>query len=220
MSNCSDDQGDLFAAQGPAIEKLGSDACVLRAFVRGAEATLLDRVHEIVAISPWRHLVTPGGSTMSVSMTNTGDLGWVSDRRGYRYDRIDPLTGQPWPHMPREFIELAERAAAAAGFNAFVPDACLLNRYVAGARLSLHCDQDEDDATAPIVSVSLGVTAKFIWGGLERSSAVRRLPLYSGDIVVWGGASRFVYHGIAPLRPVPHALTGAERINLTFRKAR
>lgn len=221
MSNYSDSRtGDLFAVPAPTTEHLGEEACVLRGFARGEESALLARVHELIGISPWRQMVTPGGFVMSVAMINTGEVGWVSDRRGYRYDAIDPLTGKPWPPMPKEFRDLAARAAATAGFPAFVPDACLVNRYVAGARLSLHRDQGERDAAAPIVSVSLGASARFIWGGLQRSDAVRRLPLHGGDVVVWGGISRFVYHGIAPLRPDPHASTKAERINLTFRKAR
>ncbi len=221
MSNYSHSvTGDLFAVQAPTTERLAEDACVLRGFARSEESALRARVHELIEISPWRQMMTPGGLIMSVAMINTGEVGWVSDSRGYRYDAIDPLTGNPWPPMPQEFRELAARAAATAGFSAFIPDACLVNRYVAGARLSLHCDQDERDASAPIVSVSLGASARFIWGGLQRRDAVRRLPLHSGDVVVWGGVSRFVYHGISPVRLDTHGSTAAERINLTFRKAR
>jgi alkylated DNA repair protein (DNA oxidative demethylase) len=155
---------------------------------------------------------------MSVAMTNCGRLGWVSDRNGYRYSPVDPDTGAPWPVMPAAFIEIAVRAAAEAGFADYDPDACLINRYIPGAKLSLHQDRDEKDAWAPIVSVSLGLPAVFLWGGKRRSDPVRRLHLESGDIVVWGGPARFVYHGVAPLMDGQHPLTGATRINLTFRK--
>ncbi len=155
---------------------------------------------------------------MSVAMTNCGRVGWVSDRTGYRYDPVDPDTKVPWPAMPPAFLDLAARAAAEAGFANYDPDACLINRYVAGARLSLHQDRDEKDAWAPIVSVSLGLPATFLWGGKRRSDPVRRMRLESGDVVVWGGPARFVYHGVAPLKEGDHPLTGAARINLTFRK--
>ena len=155
---------------------------------------------------------------MSVAMTNCGPVGWVSDRRGYRYDPLDPDTGIHWPAMPDAFLDIAKRAAAAGGFPDYDPDACLINRYIAGARLSLHQDKDENDDYAPIVSVSLGLSAVFLWGGKRRSDPVRRLPLESGDIAVWGGPARFVYHGVAPLREGRHPLTGTARINLTFRK--
>lgn len=213
--------GDLFdPAPVAAIETLDVGAVILRSFASAEESALLAVVAQLVAVSPLRHMTTPGGYRMSVSMTNTGAVGWVSDPRGYRYDPIDPLTGSPWPAMPPQFLELARRAAAQAGFVDFEPDACLVNRYDPGARLSLHRDYDERDAAAPIVSVSLGVPAKFLWGGLLRTDPIRRWPLYSGDVVVWGAQSRFVYHGIAPLRLDHHPLTAEQRINLTFRKAR
>lgn len=213
---------DLFAdfPREPAIEQLGVQAVVLRAFASGAEALLLDEVQQIAAQSPFRHLTTPGGYRMSVAMTNCGEVGWVSDLTGYRYDALDPLTQRPWPRMPAAFLDLAARAAEAAGFSTFKPDACLINRYTPGTRLSLHRDYDEKDRTAPIVSVSIGVPAVFQWGGLRRNDRTRRVPLASGDVVVWGGESRFVYHGIAALKESSHPLTGPERINLTFRKAR
>jgi alkylated DNA repair protein (DNA oxidative demethylase) len=213
---------DLFESlpARPATENLAPGAVVLRGFVRASEKELLDAVTQITGISPFRHLVTPGGYRMSVAMTNSGELGWVSDRTGYRYDAIDPVTGQPWPPMPALLLELAARAAAAAGYEAFRPDACLINRYAPGTRLSLHRDYDERDASAPIVSVSLGLPARFLWGGLQRSDRTRSIVLESGDVVVWGGESRFVYHGIAPLPENRHSLTGELRINLTFRKAR
>lgn len=213
--------GNLFDELPPQerIEQLAPGAMVLRGFARASEKELLSAVGEIAELSPFRHLITPGGYRMSVAMTNCGELGWVSDRSGYRYDPIDPTTQKPWPRMPQIFRHLAASAAARAGYESFQPDACLINRYEPGSRLSLHRDYDERDATAPIVSVSLGVPAKFLWGGLQRSDRTRRIALESGDVVVWGGESRFVYHGIAPLSESAHRLTGQDRINLTFRKA-
>jgi alkylated DNA repair protein (DNA oxidative demethylase) len=201
------------------VEQLASGAFILRGFVRGQERQLLEKVDEIAAAAPFRNLITPGGYRMSVAMTNCGPLGWVSDRSGYRYDPIDPLTQRPWPPIPPSFQQLAESAARRAGFATFRPDAVLINRYEPGTRLSLHQDKDEKDVAAPIVSVSLGVPAKFIWGGPRRADPARRILLESGDVVVWGGESRFIFHGVAPLPEGTHALTGQQRINITFRKA-
>ena len=202
----------------PSRERLEEGAMLLRGFAAAEAPLLVDEVARIAESAVFRHLVTPGGYTMSVAMTNCGRVGWVSDRTGYRYDSEDPETGVPWPGMPEAFLNIAAHAAAEAGFARYDPDACLINRYVAGAKLSLHQDRDEKDAWAPIVSISLGVPAVFLWGGKRRSDPVHRLPLKSGDIVVWGGPARFVYHGVAPLKEGWHPLTGATRINLTFRK--
>lgn len=213
--------GDLFVTEGATVwqEKLADDAVLLHGFALADQHALLDAVERIAAAAPFRHLVTPGGFTMSVAMTNCGPLGWVSDRRGYRYDAADPLTGAPWPAMPDVLQRLASAAAASAGFTHFEPDACLINRYDAGARLSLHQDRDERDMAQPIVSVSLGVPAVFQFGGMQRNDAKVRVPLLHGDVVVWGGRSRLAYHAVAPLKPNVHPLTGPYRINLTFRKA-
>lgn len=204
----------------PASEPLGPGAVVLRGFARDLAPDLLGAVAEVSACSPFRHLVTPGGLRMSVAMTNCGQHGWVSDRSGYRYDALDPESGRPWPPMPKPFQRLAASAADTAGYAGFVPDACLINRYLPGTRLSLHQDRDELDLRAPIVSVSLGLPAVFLWGGLRRADRPVRVRLAHGDVVVWGGPSRLVFHGIAPLADGDHALTGGERINLTFRKTR
>ncbi len=213
--------GDLFADPpiGGSVERLGEGAWTLRGFARGEAAALAAAVDEIAAEAPFRRMVTPGGRQMSVAMTNCGRAGWVTDRTGYRYQSIDPMTGRDWPAMPRLFRSLAERAAAAAGFAGFMPDACLINRYEPGARLSLHRDEDERDYGAPIVSVSLGVPAVFLWGGDRRSDRPRRIRLESGDVVVWGGPARLAYHGVAPLVDSNHPLTGRSRFNLTLRKA-
>ena len=199
-------------------EQLEEGAVLLRGFAAAEAPLLVEEVGRIAQQAAFRHLVTPGGYTMSVAMTNCGRVGWVSDRTGYRYDPKDPQTGSPWPAMPAAFLDIAAHAAAEAGFAHYEPDACLINRYTAGAKLSLHQDRDEKDAWAPIVSVSLGLPAVFLWGGKRRSDPVRRLRLESGDIAVWGGPARFVYHGVAPLWEGRHPLTGTARINLTFRK--
>jgi alkylated DNA repair protein (DNA oxidative demethylase) len=209
---------DLFVPLA-AEEVLDDGAVLFRGFAAGLVPELWADVQEITAAAPFRHLVTPGGHTMSVAMTNCGDAGWVSDRRGYRYERQDPQTGAAWPAMPPAFLDLAERAAARAGFTEFHPDACLINRYLPGAKMTLHVDRDEQDFGAPIVSVSLGLPAVFLWGGKARADKARRVPVASGDVVVWGGASRRNYHGVLPLKDGVDGLIGQQRINLTFRKA-
>jgi alkylated DNA repair protein (DNA oxidative demethylase) len=202
----------------PSREQLEEGAVILHGFAAANAPELLAQVSRIAQSAPFRNMVTPGGYTMSVAMTNCGRVGWISDSTGYRYVPIDPVTGKPWSPMPEAFLELAKTAAAEAGFEGYDPDGCLINRYVPGAKLGLHQDRDEKDRWAPIVSVSLGLPAVFLWGGKRRSDPVRRLRLESGDIVVWGGPARFVYHGIAALKPGEHPLTGPTRINLTFRK--
>ena len=213
---------DLFDAledPEPTTGPLAEGAALLRGFARGEQHALLADVDRVIAAAPLRHLVTPGGLRMSVAMTNCGALGWVSDRRGYRYDPIDPERDAPWPAMPASFRWIAVRAASQAGFPGFVPDACLINRYLPGAKLSLHQDRDEHDFEAPIVSVSLGLPAVFQFGGLQRADKAQRIPLRHGDVVVWGGPSRLRFHGVLPLAEGDHALLGAQRINLTFRRA-
>jgi alkylated DNA repair protein (DNA oxidative demethylase) len=201
-------------------EELAPGAWVLRGFAWASAEALFADIQRIAARSPFRHLVTPGGKTMSVAMTNCGAVGWYSEGRGYRYVEQDPETGSPWPAMPEMFAELARGAAQEAGFSDYGPDVCLVNRYEAGTRLTLHQDRDERDRHAPIVSVSLGVPATFLFGGLKRNEPQRRVPLAHGDVVVWGGASRMRYHGVLPVKAGEHPLTGTRRFNLTFRVAR
>ena len=210
--------GDLFddLPVEPQLQTLAPGAVLLRAFARDADEALLQALEGVTIQAPFRHLVTPGGHTMSVAMSNCGTFGWVSDRNGYRYDRLDPLTGQAWPAMPACFVGLATRAAAQAGFDNFCPDACLINRYLPGARLSLHQDKDEIDFSAPIVSVSLGLPAVFLFGTPRRSDRPQRYRLGHGDVVVWGGPARLAFHGVAPMAGGEHALLGQRRINLTF----
>ena len=199
--------------------RLAPGAMLLRGFAEPFEAPCVSALRRIVDVAPFRHMVTPGGHQMSVAMTNCGTAGWVSDRTGYRYDSHDPQTGRPWPAMPGVFADLAALAAARAGFEGFAPDACRINRYEPGVRLSLHQDKDERDLSAPIVSVSLGLPAVFLLGGLRRADPKSRVPLSHGDVVVWGGPARLRYHGVLPLEPGHHPLTGGHRINLTFRRA-
>jgi alkylated DNA repair protein (DNA oxidative demethylase) len=208
---------ELFEA--PDVEALADGAVWLRGHALAAQYELLADVRRVIAAAPLRHLVTPGGLRMSVAMTNCGALGWVSDRRGYRYDPLDPDSGTAWPAMPASLRALAAQAAARSGFEVFAPDACLINRYVPGAKLSLHQDRDERAFGAPIVSVSLGLPAVFLFGGLRRADRAMRVALRHGDVVVWGGASRLRFHGVLPLADGRHPLTGGERINLTFRRA-
>jgi DNA oxidative demethylase len=207
------------AQNGVSRVTLGAGAVLLRGFARERAAALVAAIDSVAAISPFRHMVTPGGWEMSVAMTNCGQAGWVTDRTGYRYDATDPVTGRPWPAMPQAFSELAADAAEAAGFNSFCPDACLVNRYTPGARLSLHQDRNELDFGQPIVSASLGLPAIFLWGGMARAEKVRRVPLMHGDVVVWGGPDRLRFHGVHALAAGDHSATGACRFNLTFRWA-
>jgi alkylated DNA repair protein (DNA oxidative demethylase) len=211
---------DIIGDMRPSREAMAEGAVLLRGFARSFEAELLPALRAIVTQAPFRHLITPGGHTMSVAMTNCGSVGWVSDRTGYRYDPTDPESRQPWPAMPPVLRALAAAAAEDAGFNGFASDACLINRYVPGAKLSLHQDKDELDFGAPIVSVSLGLPAVFLFGGPERADKTVRYRLEHGDVVVWGGPSRLFFHGVAPLADGEHAVMGRQRINLTFRKVR
>lgn len=214
---------DLFATVPdvrPSREAMADGAVLLRGLTRPFENDLVAALREIVGQAPFRRMFTPGGHQMSVAMTNCGSAGWVTDRSGYRYDGCDPDSGRSWPAMPAAFRELAAQAAAAGGFAGFSPDACLINRYTPGARMSLHQDKDEQDFAAPIVSVSLGLPATFLFGGPTRADKPRRYRLEHGDVVVWGGPSRLFFHGVAPLADGEHALMGRQRINLTFRKAR
>lgn len=210
---------DLFNDEAPWQEPLAEGAVILRRRAREQGAALLSEILAVAAQNPFCHRITPGGHRMSVAMTNCGDFGWSSNARGYRYSEEDESSGHKWPAMPTVFRQLALEAAREAGFTQFNPDACLINRYEPGAKLSLHQDKDEKDLRQPIVSVSLGLPAVFQFGGFERGDATQRVLLEHGDIVVWGGPSRLRYHGILPLKAGVHPLVGAYRYNLTFRRA-
>jgi len=213
---------DLFDAAGAEVlrdERLGPGTVVLRAFALPGVPEIHAALGRIASQAPFRRMETPGGHRMSVAMTNCGPLGWVTDRRGYRYSALDPESGRPWPPLPDALRRLAAGAAARAGFPGFEPDACLINRYEPGAKMSLHQDRNEVDFTQPIISVSLGLPATFLFGGMERSQRPMRVPLRHGDVLVWGGPDRLRYHGILPIREGEHPLLGRVRINLTVRKA-
>ncbi len=206
---------DDFGAERP----LAEGAILLRSFALPAATGLLAAIDEVTSAAPFRHMVTPGGFTMSVAMSNCGAAGWVTDRSGYRYTGIDPQTGKDWPALPSVFADLARSAAAKAGYADFAADACLINRYEPGAKMSLHQDRNERDFTQPIVSVSLGLPALFLFGGAKRNDRAKRIPLGHGDVVVWGGPSRLFFHGVNTLAEGVHPLVGRRRLNLTFRKA-
>lgn len=210
---------DLFSEEQPWQETLAEGAVILRRRAREDAEALYQQIMAIAEQNPFAHRITPGGHRMSVAMTNCGDFGWSVDSRGYQYQQQDNLNGRKWPAMPSLFRTLAQQAASEAGFPGFNPDACLLNRYEPGAKLTLHQDKDEKDLHQPIVSVSLGLPAVFQFGGFERGDSTQRVLLEHGDIVVWGGPSRLRYHGILPLKPGVHPLVGAWRYNLTFRRA-
>jgi alkylated DNA repair protein (DNA oxidative demethylase) len=214
------DRFDSLRDSGLQRETIADGALLLRGFALAFETELTAGLRKILAQAPFRRMLTPGGHTMSVAMSNCGPVGWVTDRRSYRYAAIDPESGRPWPPLPVSFRDLAARAAEQGGFDAFDPDACLINRYVPGAKMSLHQDKDEIDFAAPIVSVSLGLPATFLFGGLQRSDKPKRFRLVHGDVVVWGGPARLAFHGVASLGDGDHPLLGPQRINLTFRKAR
>jgi alkylated DNA repair protein (DNA oxidative demethylase) len=207
---------DLFAETR---EIMAKGAVLLRGFALPRETVLLAAIDAVVAEAPFRHMMTPGGYTMSVAMTTCGEVGWVTDRKGYRYSPTDPVSNKPWPAMPASFGALAREAASEAGYRNFRPDSCLINRYEPGTKLSLHQDQDEADYSQPIVSVSLGLPATFLFGGPKRGDPTIKYPLSHGDVAVWGGPSRLFFHGVATLKDGTHPLLGRKRINLTFRRA-
>lgn len=214
---------DLFGNEPPqpmaAVEQIGPCSWVLRGFAMPWIDQTLCAVQSVLSRAPFRHMVTPGGFTMSAALSSCGSFGWTTDRQGYRYSATDPQTGQPWPAIPEVLMELAQAAASEAGFPGFIPDACLINRYVPGAKMSLHQDKDERDLQWPVVSVSLGIAAVFQFGGFERKDKAQRIALQHGDVVVWGAADRLRFHGVLPIKPADHPLLGEQRINITFRKA-
>ena len=214
---------DLFADNEPVqqarAEQIGEQSWVLRGFALPQVEQLLTELEAILVAAPLRHMVTPGGFSMSVGTSSCGQLGWITDRSGYRYSSVDPLSGLPWPSMPAVFADLAHEAAERAGFTDFQADSCLINQYVPGAKMSLHQDKDEKGYAAPIVSLSLGLPAMFLFGGFERSDKTQRIPLLHGDMVVWGGVDRLRYHGVLPIKPGRHPLLGERRVNITFRVA-
>jgi alkylated DNA repair protein (DNA oxidative demethylase) len=219
VESATGDLLDGIRTAGWGKQTLADGAVLFRGFADADSIPVFQALQQVIAAAPFRQMVTPGGRRMSVAMTNCGQAGWVTDSSGYRYDVLDPVSQLPWPPMPEIVRRLAERAAVQAGFMSFRPDSCLINRYEPGARLSLHQDRDERDFGQPIVSLSLGLPAIFLFGGQLRKQRTQRMRLESGDVVVWGGASRLAFHGVAPLADGRHPLTGRCRINLTLRKA-
>lgn len=215
--------GDLFsdeALQQPARrEQIGEQSYVLRGYALPWLERVLPELRAVLVQSPFRHMVTPGGFTMSAALSSCGALGWTTSPQGYRYSPLDPERQQPWPSMPAVLRELAINAASAAGFDGFAPDACLINRYVPGARMSLHQDKNERDYNAPVVSLSLGLPAVFLFGGHQRSDKTQKISLFHGDVAVWGGVDRLRFHGVLPIKEGAHPRMGPQRINLTFRTA-
>ena len=205
--------------ESPTKQEIIKDVYLLSGFVAPVEREVLTGLASIIQAAPLRQMMTPSGFPMSVTTSNCGQLGWVSDKKGYRYSAVDPVSNTPWPTMPASFLQLAQDAASMAGFANFEPDACLINCYQPGTKMGLHQDKDEQDFTQPIVSVSLGVPAMFQLGGFKRSEKALKLPLYHGDVLVWGGESRLRFHGVMPIKMANHPAFGERRINLTFRKA-
>ena len=213
---------DLFDASNNGeswTETITDDAVVLRQFVVNRSAELAEAIKAIEAKAPFRHMQTAGGFTMSAAITGCGDYGWISDRRGYRYSKIDPVTEQPWPDMPEVLKDIGKECALKAGYDNYDPDACLINRYASGSKMSLHQDKDEKDFTAPIVSLSLGVPATFLFGGPQRTDKTIKVPVMHGDVVIWGGSSRMFFHGVSAIKSAYHPFWGESRINITFRVA-
>lgn len=180
---------------------------------------LIESLSQVLAHSPLRQMETSRGFKMSVHTSNCGEAGWISDRRGYRYVKQDPLNGKPWPDLPIAFKSVAQDAAIEAGFSAYEPDVCLINRYRPGNQMGAHQDKDEQDFTQPIVSVSLGIDARFFVIGPEKRGSSTAVDLTDGDVLVFGGPARKFFHGVRKLRESIHPALGAVRWNLTFRKA-
>lgn len=211
---------DLFSSSEDSggRHEIAEDAYLLPGYATSQAIELCSAIDTVLLQSPLRHYQTRMG-LMSVGMSCCGALGWVADTRGYRYSALDPNNGQPWPGLPDSIRNLAQSAASDCGFDGFEPDACLINEYQLGAKMGLHQDRDERDMRWPIVSISLGMTAQFQFGGATRRAPVHRFDLVHGDVLVWGGRTRLNFHGVAPLDGSPHPLLGARRWNLTLRRA-
>jgi alkylated DNA repair protein (DNA oxidative demethylase) len=211
---------DLFNEEFDQKIQIADGAYCLRGFVLPVANDICAMLTQHFKAFPPQQMMTPMGYPMSVKTTSFGKFGWVGTPQGYGYSEVDLVTKKAWPPMPAVFFQLATDAAKEGGYSDFVPDTCLVNLYAIGTKMGLHRDQDELDFSQPIVSVSLGISATFLFGGAKRSDKTTKIPLTHGDVVVWGGKSRLHYHAIMPLKPNTHELLGACRINLTFRKAR
>lgn len=210
---------DLFDDQLPKKTRIAEGAYWLRGHALPAADLLWAELRKHFATYPPQQMFTPMGYKMSVRSTSMGDAAWVGTKKGYGYASIDTAINQALPPLPSTFLSLANHAATEAGYNDFTPDSCLINCYDIGSKMGLHQDKDERDFNQPIVSVSLGIPATFLFGGAKRSDKPTQIPLTHGDVVVWGGASRLFYHGVQTIKPNKHPLLGELRCNLTFRKA-
>ena len=206
---------DLFSQTTTETQEILSDMYILRSFT--SLASLIDEVKSVVQRAPLRYMQTPGGKKLNISMTNCGEYGWISESSGYRYTKHDPTSGQKWPNMPESFQLLAMQAARKCDFNGFKPNACLINHYKLGRNLTAHQDKNEPDLSQPIVSVSLGMSARFQIYGDSRNNKPLEIELYDGDVMVWGRSARLIYHGVKTNHSIPHPILGTHRINLTFR---
>lgn len=210
---------DLFSEQHPALVPLAEGACWLPGFALPVMDALWPGLQQHLSEHPPQQMMTPMG-LMSVRTSSMGNWGWMGSEQGYGYSRLNPVTRLPWPAIPPAILQLAAAAALKAGYPGFVPDSCLINVYEPGSKMGLHQDKDEMDFSQPIISVSLGIPATFLFGSAKRSDKPIKIPLQHGDVVVWGGASRRFYHGVAQMKANTHPLIGAQRINLTLRKAK
>lgn len=198
--------------------EIGPSAWILRGYAVSQADQLLAAIEQVSEQAPFRHLQTRTGKQIGVEMTNCGELGWYSDRKSYRYETQDPQTKKDWPLMPDSIALLAKKCASVTGFSDFIPQACLINRYHPGVGMHLHQDNDEKTLAAPIISLSLGVSAVFMFGGMQRSDKPAFHLLRHGDVVVWGNEDRLRFHGIQQLKVSHHPLTGQIRYNLTIRQ--
>ena len=198
----------------PTHEELYPGAVLMRGLALPQDREFFAAMESIIAAAPLHHAVTPGGLPMGVMVTDCGD----SRAFANRWDAANTPGKQPWPRMPRVLYDFAIRCANRSGFPLFRPDACHINRYHAGIKLGLHQDRHEIDLNQPIVSISLGLECIFLLGGLQRTDKARHILLEHGDVIVWGGPSRMRFHGVQPLKPGSHPLTGPYRYNLTFRR--
>jgi len=198
----------------PTHEEIFPGAVLMRSLALPQDNEFFTAAEAIIAARPLHHTTTPSGLPMGVMVTDCGD----SRAFANRWDTANPERMRLWPPMPPLLRDFAIRCAVRSGFPQFRPDACHINRYQAGTKLGLHQDRHECDWTQPIVSLSFGLECIFLLGGLQRTDKPRRILLEHGDVIVWGGPSRMRFHGVQPLKPGHHPLTGPYRYNLTFRK--
>jgi len=201
-------------AAEPTHEEIFPGATLMRGLAQAQDGEFLEAMQGVLSAAPLHHATTPTGLPMGVMVSDCG----TPEAFRRRWDPANPAVRQMWPPMPRALLDFSLRCAVRAGFPLFRPDTCHVNRYQAGTKLGLHQDRHECDMSQPIVSVSFGLECVFLLGGLERTDSPKRILLEHGDVIVWGGPSRMRFHGVQPLKPGHHPLTGPYRYNLTFRK--